>query len=112
MFKGVLKAVFGDPNLKEIKKLTEFPKTKPAFDTLLVDSESNILVHTVRKDTEGASPKFDAFDPEGKYIGTVKITGLKGFPRAALVEKDGVWIIEWDEDEQVQVIKYRIAPGK
>lgn len=95
---------------KEIKALTEFPKTKPAFDALLVDSEGNILVHTVRKAPEGSFPKFDAFDQKGRHIGTVNITGLRGFPRAALVEKDGIWIIEWDKQEQVQVIKYRISP--
>jgi len=79
---------------------------------LLVDSEGNILVHTVREDTGGSPPKFDAFDPEGKFIGTVNITGLKAFPRGALLGKDCVWIIERDEEDQVQVVKYRIAPGK
>lgn len=49
---------------EEIKKLTEFPKTKPAFDALLVDSEGNILVHTVRKASEDSAPRFDAFDPD------------------------------------------------
>jgi len=97
---------------KEIKTLTEFPKVKPAFDALFVDSEGNILVHTVRKDPEGSPPKFDAFSPEGKFIGTVNITGLKAFPRGALVGKDCVWIIERDEEDQVQVVKYRFAPGK
>jgi hypothetical protein len=97
---------------KEIKKLTEFPKDKPAFDALFVDSEGNILVHTVRKESEGSSPMFDAFDPDGKFIGTVEITGLKAFPRGALMGKGFVWIIERDEEEQVQVVKYRITPGK
>jgi hypothetical protein len=97
---------------KEIKKLTAFPKTKPAFDALFVDSEGNILVHTVREDPEGSPPKFDAFDPEGKFLGTLSTTGLKAFPRGALVGRDCVWIIERDEEDQVQVVKYRIAPGK
>jgi len=97
---------------KEIKKLTEFPKTKPAFDALLVDFEGNILVHIVRKDPDGSTPKFDAFDAKGKFIGTVNITGLKAFPRGAFVGKEGVWIIERNEEDQAQVIKYRIAPGK
>lgn len=97
---------------KELKKLTEFPKTKPAFDALLVDSEGNILVHTVRKDPEGSTPKFDAFDPEGEFIGTVKITGVKAFPHEALVGKGCIWIIESDEESQTQVVKYNIAPGK
>jgi hypothetical protein len=103
----------GDSELpKEIKKLTEFPKTKPAFDALFVDFEGNILVHPVRKDPEGSSPKCDAFAPEGKFIGTVNITGLKAFPRGALMGKGFVWVIERDEEDQVQVVKYRITPGK
>jgi hypothetical protein len=57
-------------------------------------------------------PKFDAFDPEGKFLGTLSTTGLKAFPRGALVGRDCVWIIERDEEDQVQVVKYRIAPGK
>jgi hypothetical protein len=92
---------------EEIKKLTEFPKTMPAFDALLVDSEGNILVHTVRKAPEDSSPKFDAFDPEGAFIGTVEIKGLKVFPRSALMRKDGIWIAESDEEGQSQVVKYR-----
>ncbi len=96
---------------KEIKKLTEFPKTKSAFDALLVDSEGNILVHTVRKDPDGSTPKFDAFDQEGKFIGTANITGLKAFPRGALVGKDGIWIVERDEEGQSKVVKYRIDSG-
>jgi hypothetical protein len=103
----------GDSELpKEIKKLTEFPKTKPAFDGLFVDSEGNILVHTVRKDPESSMPMFDAFDPEGKFIETVNITGLKAFPREALVGKGCIWIIEMDEEDQTRVVKYRINPGK
>ncbi len=93
---------------EEIKKLTEFPKTKPAFDALLVDSDGNILVHTVRKDSEDSPPRFDAFDPEGAFIGTVEITGLKAFPRSALMKEDGVWIVESDEEGQSRVVKYRM----
>lgn len=93
---------------EEIKKLTEFPKTKPAFDALFVDSEGNILVHTVRKGPEGSPPGFDAFDPEGAFIGTVEITGLKAFPRSALMKEDIVWIVESDEEGQSRVVKYRM----
>jgi hypothetical protein len=77
-----------------------------------VDFEGNILVHPVRKDPEGSSPKFDVFAPEGKFIGIVNITGLKAFPREALMGKAFVWVIEMDEEDQVQVVKYRITPGK
>jgi hypothetical protein len=96
---------------EDIKKLTEFPKTKPAFDALFVDFEGNILIHSVRKDTGSAMPMFDAFDPEGNFIGTVKITGIKAFPREVLVGKDCIWIIERNEEGVAQAIKYRISPA-
>jgi hypothetical protein len=50
----------------------------------------------------------NAFDPEGAFIGTVEIKGLKVFPRSALMRKDGIWIDESDEEGQSQVVKYRM----
>jgi hypothetical protein len=50
----------------------------------------------------------NAFDPEGAFIGTVEIKGLKVFPRSALMRKDGIWIVESDEEGQSQVVKYRM----
>ena len=97
---------------QEIKKLTEFPKNKPAFDALLVDPEGNILVHTVMKTSPGSEPQFDAFDPKGNFIGTVTIKGIKMFPRNAKVHKGCFWIREWDEDEQARVVKYRLDSVK
>jgi len=93
---------------QEIKKLTEFPKNKPAFDGLLVDPEGNILVHTIKKKSSGSDLQFDAFDPEGNFIGEVTLKGLKIFPRQALVRDGYLWIRQWDEEEQVSVVKYRI----
>ena len=93
---------------QEIKKLTEFPKNKPAFDALLVDPEGNILVHTIRKASPGSDIQFDAFDPEGNFIGAVTMTGLKYFPARALVQNGYFWITQWDDEGQVSVVKYRM----
>lgn len=58
-----------------IVKNTEFPKYKPAFKHILVDSEGNILVWAYRKNRKEESRFFDAFDPEGNFIGNVQIIG-------------------------------------
>lgn len=95
---------------EEVKKLTEFPKIKPAFDAMIIDFEGNILIHTIRKDSGSDGPVCDAFEPEGNFIGTVKTTGIKAFPRKILAGKDFIWIIERNEEGVAQVIKYRISP--
>lgn len=97
---------------EEIKKMTEFPRTKPAFDGLFVDYEGNILVHAVRKDTPGSTPECDAFDLEGTFIGTVKMEGIKSFPHRVIIEKRCLWILVWDEDGRARAVKYHIAPVK
>lgn len=93
---------------QEIKKLTDFPRNKPAFDGLLVDPEGNILVHTIRKTSPDSEPLFDAFDPEGNFIETVAFKGMKIFPREALVRNGYFWITQWDDEGQVSVVKYRL----
>jgi hypothetical protein len=97
---------------EEIKKLTKFPKNKPAFDSLLVDYEGNILVHPIQKTSEESPPQFDAFTSEGQFIGTVRIQqGIQHFPRKALVDRNSIWIIKRDQDGMTNVIKYKIVPG-
>lgn len=96
----------------EIKKLTEFPKTKPAFMGLFLDYEGNILVNVIRSEKAGAAPECEAFDPDGNFLGVVEMDGLKDFPRRFVLEKDSLWILVWEEDGSVRAVKYRIAPGK
>jgi len=98
---------------EEIKKLTKFPRYKPAFDALWADYEGNILVHPIQKDPEKSSPQFDAFTPQGQFIGTVRIEeGIQSFPRRVYVDRTSLWIIERDQDGITDVIKYKIVPGE
>jgi hypothetical protein len=97
---------------QEIKKLTDFPRNKPAFNGLLVDPEGNILVHTIRNTSPDSEPLFDAFDPEGNFIETVTLKGMKMFPREALVWNGYFWITQWDEEGQASVFKYRLVSAK
>jgi hypothetical protein len=95
---------------EEIKKLTKFPKTKPAFDALLVDYEGNILVHPTQKDSESFPPRFDAFTYQGQFIGTVSIIeGIQDFPLRVFVDKHSLWTLVSDKQGKLKVVKYKIA---
>jgi len=63
-----------------IVKNTTFPKHKPPYQYIMVDNEGNILVFPYQKDNEKNVEGFDAFDPQGKFIGNVQIEGDVIFP--------------------------------
>jgi hypothetical protein len=98
---------------EEIKKLTKFPRYKPAFDALWADYEGNILVHPIQKDSEKSSFQFDAFTPQGQFIGTVRIEeGIQSFPRRVYVDRNSIWMIKRGQDGMTQAIKYKMVPGE
>ncbi len=104
---GVIKQ--GAPDF--IIKNTKFPKYKPVFNTLLVDSEGNILIHVYPKNKKEMYRYFDAFGPEGNFIATVQVRGDVLFlssPRIK-IENRAFWLIKTGGDELVKVIKYGIS---
>ncbi len=107
--------VFSGGEVKEIPdfivKNTKFPKFKPAFNSIHVDSEGNILVHTYRKNKDEMYKYFDSFDPEGNFIANVQVIGDIPFPassRASFIGRS-FWRQKAGEDELFKVIKYRIS---
>jgi hypothetical protein len=95
-----------------IVKNTTFPKFKPAFNGLVVDSDGNVLVHTYHKNTQDMFRSFDAFDPRGKFIGTVHVEGEALFPaesRRSRIVDGCFWLIKYGTDELPHIIKYRIS---
>jgi hypothetical protein len=92
-----------------IMKATEFPKVKPAFFDLLADSDGNILVFPHRKTRDEEGRVFDAFTPEGKFIGTVKVEGPEGMPRDTVVRNGSFWATQTDAEGNVRVIKRKIS---
>ncbi|MFQ5722386.1 MAG: 6-bladed beta-propeller [Candidatus Aminicenantales bacterium] len=94
-----------------IIKNTKFPKYKPAFNNLLVDSEGNILIHVYPKNRKEMYRYFDAFDPEGHFMANVQVKGNVLFPSSPWIKiEDGAfWLIKTGEDELIKVIKYRIS---
>lgn len=94
---------------KEIKDMTEFPKNKPAFTNILVDPEGNILVFPSQKISDTSKVVFDAFDPDGTFIGRVKLSSKSSFPYSAEIHKGFIWVIEHDEVGLTKIVKYRIT---
>ena len=94
-----------------IIKNTEFPKFKPAFNSIMVDSEGNIWVHANRKKGEEENKYFDVFNERGEFINNVKILGETDYPfyRFSRIVNRCFWKIETDEEGFFSVVKYRIS---
>ena len=88
-----------------------FPEFKPAFSSIVVDSEGNILVGTYGKDKKEEYKSFDAFDPEGNFIAFVRIESEHSFLnlRNAQIISGCFWVRESDKDGYQKIVKYRIA---
>jgi len=96
------------PTLKENVK---FPEFKPAFSSIVVDSEENILVCIYGKDKKEEYQSFDAFDSEGNFISCVRIESEHSFLnlRNAQIKDGCFWARESDNDGYQKIVKYRIA---
>jgi hypothetical protein len=106
---------YGSPgNVKQgapdhIKENTEFPKIKPAFKQIVIDSEGNILVSTYRKNRKEESKIFDAFTPDGNFIGNIQIKEEGDFPWVVQIKNGFFWQRKTDEEGLIKVVKYRIS---
>jgi hypothetical protein len=95
-----------------IVKNTTFPKFKPAFNAVIVDSDGNILVHTYPKNKDDMLRYFDAFDGRGKFLGRVRVEGDVLFPawhRRSPIVDGCFWAVEYSNEESPRVVKYRIS---
>jgi hypothetical protein len=93
-----------------IRDNTEFPRFKPAFGQIMVDSEGNILVQAYRKNAERDFRSFDAFRPSGELLGTVEITEGGDYPLVgAPIFHDFMIIGEQGEFGAISLIKYRLV---
>lgn len=94
------------------KKNTEFPKFKPAFFNILVDSQGNILVSRYRNNRNEDYRSFDVFNSDGNFINTVQFTGISSFPKnfhLVCFINNYVWIADTDDDGLYKLTKYKIA---
>ena len=94
-----------------VTKNTKFPKVKPAFNSILVDFEGNILVHAYRKNRDEMYKYFDSFDSKGNFIANVQVIGDISFPASPWISFVGksFWRQKTDEDELIKVVKYKIS---
>ena len=94
------------------KKNTEFPKFKPAFFNILVDSQDNILVSRYRNNRHEDYRSFDVFNSDGNFINTVQFLGISSFPKNFYLVyfiNNYVWIADTDNEGLYKLTKYRIV---
>jgi len=94
-----------------IVKLTKFPKFKPPYNAIRIDPEDNIWVRLYGA-TLGIGSSFDAFKPDGTFIGTVKLTGDSLFPYRLVRQKAWFWGITVDKDGEYTIAKMKIEAAK
>ncbi len=93
-----------------IRKNAEFPKYKPAFNQIMVDSDNNILVSLFRENSAEDYRYFDAFDPQGRFINKVQIIEGGAIPILGGRIIEGVfWEGTSDMEEQIKIVRYRIS---
>jgi len=110
-FKGMTysmagKTIQGAP--KEVIELTDFPGFKPAFSTIIVDSQDNILVFPTTPLNQEQTV-FDVFDKNGKFVVQVKLLP-KVSPTLLFPGKDGTfWSIKNDEDDEPTINRFQVV---
>lgn len=92
-----------------VVKNTKFPRFKPAFNDILVDSEGNIWIHPYNKNKEEENKYFDVFDSKGKFVNRVKIVEKPYYPFRAKIIGGYLWNIETDKEGFFKIAKYRIS---
>ncbi|MCX6560794.1 MAG: 6-bladed beta-propeller [Candidatus Aminicenantes bacterium] len=90
-----------------IVKNTEFPKFKPAFDSIRADAQGRIWVRRSAPAIQKDGPLMDVFDRSGRFIGTVVITGGL-FPYSMAPVSEGFWTLEVNPDGNWSAVKYGI----
>jgi hypothetical protein len=89
---------------------TKFPKYRPAFNNILIDSEGNILVHALTEKDKNSTDSFDVFNPQGDFIASVQIIGDMKFPTEPWIyfTADCFWQCRENEKGFIEVVKVRI----
>jgi hypothetical protein len=91
-----------------IVKNTEFPKTKPAFEKLLVDGNGRVWVSLFSPDPT-AKPVVELFDREGQFLGRAALEGEFPNPVSTVSYPGGFWMMATDADGETKIVRVRIA---
>ena len=85
----------------------------PVFDQIIADSEGNLLVHAFREGVQEERFRYryyDAFAPDGTYLGEVTIEGEGRFPILGALIRDGHFFTGLSAATgEITFIKYRIS---
>ncbi len=90
---------------------SRIPPNKPLFQSVLVDDEAHLWVRQYVEDRETGS-LFDIFDPNGRYLGELKIPyDLEARPRP-LVRQSNLYGVILDDLEVPYIVRVQIQkPG-
>ena len=94
--------------------LPEFPGSRPAVVSFFLDDEGNVWVERAAASGEDAGHLFDLFDPEGRYLGTLRFPfSLQPASNPGPIVRDGVLHgVTSDELGVPYVVRARIVkPG-
>lgn len=87
---------------------SKFPDLKPVFEQILVDDDGNLWVRIVEAH-DVTDTAFDVFDPEGRYLGRVRMTiKIAAYPLARITRNAIHAVVIGDMDEP-QVVRLRIV---
>jgi len=96
-----------------IVRNTEWPRFMPAFDLIIADSEGNLLVHAFREGKQEERFRYryyDAFGPDGTFLGAVTLEGEGRFPIMGAPIRDGCFFTcLTSESGEITFIRYRIG---
>ena len=91
---------------------SKFPKSKPSTASFFIDDAGNLWVEqqVAASDSDNAGRLFDLFDPEGRYLGTLRLPFSLAWSRPEPIVRDGILYGVTSDEVGVQyVVRARIA---
>lgn len=91
---------------------SKFPRSKPATASFFIDDEGNLWVEqqVAASDSDNAGRIFDLFDPEGRYLGTLRLPFSLTWSRPEPIVREGIlYGVTRDEVGVQYVVRARIA---
>ncbi len=87
---------------------SKIPSTKPAAEDFFRDDEGNLWVEPVTA-REEQGKVFDVFDPEGRFLGTVRLPFVLSMNPPPIVRRSVLYGVTEDELEVPYVVRARIV---
>ena len=91
---------------------SKFPKSKPSTASFFIDDGGNLWVEqqVAASDSDNAGRLFDLFDPEGRYLGTLRLPFSLAWSRPEPIVRKGILYGVTSDEVGVQyVVRARIA---